>query len=132
MASGLNGCVLPWDTAMSTAARASARASKVSSKLAKMLLCSCEAENNSEETVKSKKKKKNVRDTEKEMRQRKGHKYIYQSAFSFFLSHKHNVKNIAKAFLQKQRVIEMSMLSKRKLFRVIVEYMKKTLSARLG
>lgn len=69
---------------MSTAARASARASKVSSKLAKMLLCSCEAANNSEETVKSKKKKKNVRDTEKEMRQRKGHKYIYQSAFFFF------------------------------------------------
>lgn len=57
----------------------------------------------------------------------KGHKYIYQSGFSF-----RDVGNIAKAFLQKKQATEMSMLSKRKLFRVIVEYMKKTLSARLG
>lgn len=40
VASGLNGCALPCDTAMSTAARASARASRVSSRLAKMLLWS--------------------------------------------------------------------------------------------
>lgn len=44
VASGLNGCVLPWDTAMSTAAKASARASKVSSRLANMLLCNCKGE----------------------------------------------------------------------------------------
>lgn len=41
VASGLNGWLLPCDTAMSTAARASARASRVSSRLAKILLCSC-------------------------------------------------------------------------------------------